>query len=868
MKKLTTLAAALLIALSASAVPAKPVKKTVTLTDGTTVTAILRGDEHHHSLVTADGRALKEVSEGIYDYSDTQTENETWSALRNAKANLRHQTSQKRRQAGKPRREFGVPGKVVGEKRGLVILVEFSGASMKHTQQEFDQQFNQVGYSKNRHIGSVRDYFKKQSYDQLTIDFDVVGPYPLAHPMSYYGKNASFTYNENTGIITFKGWSESGEDVNAFEMIYEACQSADKDVNFADYDWDGDGYVDQVYVIYNGYGEASGAASTTIWPHEYELSMSAYYRNMPSGYPDMTKFANLTLDGVHIDTYACSNELSGTAGTMMDGIGTACHEFTHCLGIPDFYDTSYSGNFGMGNWDLMDQGSYNGPSGYEGCVPAAYTAYERWFSGWLEPVELDEGANVADMAAITDKPVSYVVYNQGNRNEFYLLQNIQKTSWNQYAGGHGMLVQHIFYDKDIWQANEPNTTGNNSTSGNQYQRCTIIPADNTRSEYNLAGDPFPGTSKKTALTNTSMPSASLYVSNSNGSSLMNRPIEDIKEQNGLISFTFNGGAKIDAPVANEVKADDLTADSFRATWSEVSEAAYYNVELTEYVEEEETTPAPDDPQTVTLLLDEDFAGVSAQTNSNVDISADLDRYLHTTGWTGSKVYSGTNNPGGVKIGASKTGGRLQTPLLQAPQSNAVTLYLRFQAYGTDAVDFTVSFLSQAGNVITTKNYTANTDDVFTVSIDQPFSVKFETVAKKRVYLLDVKVADGTYDRNALQDGEGTTDDDDTPKTVVTTIRVEDATEHLFSDLTASQYSYRVQAVDASGNTSAWSNVVSVTLPEPPTHIAAPTATDTFEVYTLSGLRVKSAANAATWRNGLPRGTYILRSQQTTKKAVK
>lgn len=79
---------------------------------------------------------------------------------------------------------------------------------------------------------------------------------------------------------------------------------------------------------------------------------------------------SLTLDGVKINSYACSAELSNTG---IDGIGTICHEFSHCLGYPDLYDTDYTGNFGMSSFDLMDYGGYNG----DGFCPAGYTAYEN-----------------------------------------------------------------------------------------------------------------------------------------------------------------------------------------------------------------------------------------------------------------------------------------------------------------------------------------------------------------------------------------------------------------------------------------------------------------------------------------------------------
>lgn len=147
-------------------------------------------------------------------------------------------------------------------------------------------------------------------------------------------------------------------------MVAEACLAADSEVNFADYDWDGDGEVDQVFVLYAGLGEAAGGDDDTVWPHMWNLSSSDYRKS-------------LTLDNVKVDTYACSSEMTKDYDTfgypdIVSGIGTFCHEFSHCLGYPDMYDMNYK-NFGMATWDLMDYGNYNG----KGFIPSGYTAYEN-----------------------------------------------------------------------------------------------------------------------------------------------------------------------------------------------------------------------------------------------------------------------------------------------------------------------------------------------------------------------------------------------------------------------------------------------------------------------------------------------------------
>lgn len=318
---------------------------------------------------------------------------------------------------------------------------------------------NGKNYTEFGNCCSVNEYFKAQSYDQFDLEFDVVGPYTLDYNMAYYGANDKY-----------------GNDKNADRMVWEACVQAQEDgVKFADYDWDGDMEAEEVFVVYAGYGEAvQGADPNTIWPHMYWLRYAAY--NFTSQ------------DGITVNTYACANELMGISGTQFEGIGTFCHEFSHCLGLPDFYDTSgVTNNFGLSRWSVMSTGCYSG----DGYAPSGYTSYERMFCNWLTPTELKEGANVVDMRPISESKDAFIIYNEANKNEFYLLENRQLTGTDIELPGHGMLVLHVDYDEYIWKDNSVN----NET---KHQRCTIIPADNscTESWLSLAGDPFPARNVK------------------------------------------------------------------------------------------------------------------------------------------------------------------------------------------------------------------------------------------------------------------------------------------------------------------------------------------------------------------------------------
>ena len=632
MKKIILSIALAMLTLTASAVPARRTQRTLTLSDGTQVTATLSGDENYHYWKTADGRAFVMNEENIPQEISLQQ------AQSKLQAKVQARNAHRIAKRTKHKAAWGAEtNPISGERKGLVILVNYKDKKMQHTQAEYNDYFNKAGYSDNNCTGSVRDYFLSQSYGKFSLDFDVMGPVTLSKNLSYYGDNDS-----------------DGNDKHAAEMVAEAVKLAVSGIDLKKYDWDGDGYVDQVYVVYAGYGEHADAPANTIWPHEYELSEAAKYNDGPGA---------LTINGVTIDTYACSSELRGSSGNKMDGIGTACHEFSHCLAIPDMYDTSADGeNFGMNVWDLMDYGSYNGEDGF-GETPAPFTSYERMYCGWLTPVELTQPCNVNDMPAITKEPVAYLIRNANPKfpGEYYLLENHQQESWDAYAPAHGMLVLHVDFNSNAWKQN----TVNNVAS---HQRMTIIPADGKLSHYNTAGDTWPGTSKKTALTDSSNPAAKLYNLNSNGRKFMGRPIENIAEKDGLISFTFDGGKalhQLATPTA--LPATQMTANGFTAQWQKVEGATSYEVQLTATGNNEGSIEE-------SIMLDEDFKGFNngKTQDGNQDVANKLDKYTHTAGWTGLKLFTTPRNE--VKMGSSSVAGRLTTPAV-SPSNGAITVVI-------------------------------------------------------------------------------------------------------------------------------------------------------------------------------------------------
>lgn len=777
MKRILALAL-LLTSLSAFAVPARRIKKTITLADGSIKTVVLKGDEYAHFYQSQDGQMYGGDQEtGYHELMPSQVE-----ALHAKRMQQRNERRSARLAKAKmPATRTATKGK----KKGLVILVNFSDRKMSIDQKEWNNYFNLPGYNSSNMGGSVHDYFWDCSYQQFDLQFDVVGPVTVAKGVSYYGKNDS-----------------AGNDLHAAEMVGEAVRlAANLGLNFKDYDWDGDGYVDQVYVIYAGYGEASGAPASTIWPHEYDLSSAKYYGdgNGP-----------VKVDGVTVDTYACSNELYGTSGKVIDGIGTACHEFSHCLGIPDLYDTSGNTtlNFGMSVWDLMDYGCYAD----DGYCPTGYTSYERWISGWLTPVELNDPCQINEMPSLASSPTAYVIYNEANKNEYYLLENRQQEGWHKYDYGHGMLILHVDYDEKSWTEN----TVNNVSS---RQRLTIIPADNNLKDATLSqitGDPWPGTTNNTALTNTSVPAAKLYNNNSNGKKLMNKPIEHIVENNGLISFAFNGGEPEEpVEVPEGLKVYDVTSTGFTTTWDVVEGASSYILELTKEGDSEgvgnpgtgsEDSENPDIGLNYNLLLEESFLGFAngGTGDGAEDISDMLDDYTATKGWKGTKLF--TTPDGGVKVGSSKAKGSITTPQIK-PGTDYSSVFFYASPYGSDVAKVNVMVNNQIVETMIIEE-----EGMYYAMIEEksPFTLTLQAVnnTKCRFYLQLLQVIDELSELPELPDS-GSTEDMNTRQTFV----VSDNVFTFDGLLPGTKYGLSVAACMPDGRKSDKSSVVWVTLPE-------------------------------------------------------
>ena len=575
MKRILISAVLSLCAAMTFAIPAKKSWKVVSQSDGTTIRVSQAGDEHLHYYITEDNVPIYKAADNRYCYLTIESGKlhnsgvlAHESAARSAKelqvmntihdlAPIARQMAAKKRSAAKRCvRPDRLPSKddisvFKGSKKALVILAAFSDKSFSKGDDAivkfYDEVLNQEGYSQNGAAGSVHDYFKDMSRGEFDLTFDIVGPVKVSKSATYYG-----------GPSPIMGGTD-----HIGEFITEAIKKADEkcDIDWKKYDWDDDGEVEQVFVLYAGYGQATGGPTGTIWPNAWTLDEALQNSDGNGGF---------SIDGVFINQYACSNELYLDSGTVPMGLGVFCHEFSHCMGLPDMYDTNYGSTPTMGDWDLLAGGSYNGPHGIGWC-PAGWTSYERAYAGWLELTELKAGDIIKGMTSLEEADgKAYVIYNDNHKDEYYLLENHKGMGWDKYTPENGLLIIHVDYDKDLFDNNIVNSKGE-FTPVEGYDRYftndhpRMAPFSRVRSIQN---DTYFYTYPMDAprgvvdsLTDTSKPAAELYNALADGSKLMGKPVYNIeKDDDGNISFTFMTKEKETDAIQDIAMAEDTTGD--------------------------------------------------------------------------------------------------------------------------------------------------------------------------------------------------------------------------------------------------------------------------------------------------------------------
>lgn len=578
----------LFAAMTAGAVKMKPGINIIKQADGTTITVRAYGDEDLSYFLASDGTLLYQegtnfyiagvkadgtlYSTGVLAHEPSMRTIKEISAIKAQNAKAFYNSMETQAKANKVRREPMTPDNSLlpslGKHKIPVILVEFSDVefSVENPKATFNKYLNgkelfnkETDPEMGQNYASVAKYFKDMSFGKFEPEFEVYGPVNLGKPLATYG--AGYSSQENMGLL-----------------LTDACTAVDDEVDFTQYDSNDDGNIDLIYIIYAGFSQSiAGNSTDCIHPK--------------SGYLSLAK----SFDGMDVKRYGVNNELNGTPadqanGPIINGIGLFCHEFSHCMGLPDLYPKSGSIaeaciNQNMDYWSLMDAGEYTA-NGYR---PTAYTAWERERLGWMEIGTLTGPSNV-ELKSLDEGGAAFRIYNDKDEtgHEYYIVENVQNNGWNKNLFGNGLMVTHVDYLSSQFSLGgcKVNNTGGHprmhvmaadgmfvpeyflgSTIEDSY--ITFLKEHNADlvakyggqvfsiEDYKAeaAGDLFPGTSNATSLTDDSQPMKAWTY---NGET-MGKPITDITNdtEKGIVSFKFMGGGE---PVdgINEVTVNKTT----------------------------------------------------------------------------------------------------------------------------------------------------------------------------------------------------------------------------------------------------------------------------------------------------------------------
>ncbi len=350
--------------------------------------------------------------------------------------------------------------------RLLVILVDFDDNQWQTGADGTVEFFEKLLFSQGElPYGSMKEYYLENSYGKFILTGEVYGWYRMPQNYSYY-------VNGQAGFGSYPR--------NAQKMAEDAVLVANDDINYAEYDSDGNGSVEGLIVIHAGEGRETSGSMNDINSHNWSM------RNVQN------------FDGVHLSSYSTVPEEQSDADGLVN-IGVICHEFGHQgFGLPDLYDTDYSSS-GVSKWSIMASGSWNGG----GERPAHFDAWSKYWMGFVQPINIAENELGHVFPPVEDSPHVVQMWANGvPTSQYFLLEYRKKTGYDALLPGEGLLIYYI-------------DEGQSGNSNEEHYKVAVMQADgrfdleNNRSAD--GGDPWPGTSYKTEFSDRTVPDTRSYA---------------------------------------------------------------------------------------------------------------------------------------------------------------------------------------------------------------------------------------------------------------------------------------------------------------------------------------------------------------------
>jgi len=355
----------------------------------------------------------------------------------------------------------------------LVILVQFDdhpADTWLHPTEAYDTMMFSSGVMST---GSLVDYYQEISYGAFLPDGIVTAWVTAPHEYSYY-------VGYNYGM---------GDYPNNSQGLLEDCVNLlDPTIDFSQFDNNGDGYAEGIFLVHAGQGAEETGSSSDIWSHAWGFEM-------------------LTADGVYTGRY--STEPEELAGDEMIKIGVFFHEYGHVLGVPDLYDYDGSSE-GVGIYCLMAGGSWGALPGNPE-RPTHMCAELKRALGWLTPIEVTANLDKLDIPPAEIEPVCYKITNPTYPEEYFLLENRAKIGFDSlFRGDGGLAIWHV--DQNGWQDDETHPYVRLEQADGNFDLMRDMGGGNShvRTNRGAAGDLYPGACGNTRYSYFSRPNNLCY----------------------------------------------------------------------------------------------------------------------------------------------------------------------------------------------------------------------------------------------------------------------------------------------------------------------------------------------------------------------
>ncbi|MFH0882244.1 MAG: M6 family metalloprotease domain-containing protein [bacterium] len=408
--------------------------------------------------------------------------------------------------------------------RVIVLLVDFSD----HPATTDAAFFDSLMFGSSH--GAVRDFYREVSYQALEISTNdscnTIGWLRMPNPYTYYvdGQKGFGTYPNN-----------------AQKLVEDAVTAANPFVDFTRYDNDGDGYVDGLMVVHSGTGyELSGDVN--------DIHSHAWY--VYGSHLGMPKY-RMPVDGIFISSYAMQPEFWEFGPISFDmTLGVFVHEMGHSIfGLPDLYDYDYDSE-GLGSWSLMASGSWNG---FLGDSPAHPDIWCLTKMGFVTPINVTEDVDSFALASIQSGPNALRLWTDGGSSqEYFLVENRRKTSYDSTLPGEGLLVYHV--DESVYFGNDHQWYPGHTASGHY-----LVALEQADGLYELekngnadTSDPYPGSLNVHTFNQFTTPASKSYAGEATYVAL-----SDFSDSADIMNFNINVTTP-SAPILSEATFDAMT----------------------------------------------------------------------------------------------------------------------------------------------------------------------------------------------------------------------------------------------------------------------------------------------------------------------